>query len=212
MAETIELGPGVPMSDLLGGEELLVGDKLFTDFTYAFTGDNPPPENVNVIPILEILPTEQNYGIRFQGGFIDLGTNGASDVLITYTVHVTDPSRSIVDVHLAANTNIGPGTGFAGVTETFLPTFPDLIIEAFDLEPGPTQLVDWADLPHPVQWLPVQKDIILLAAERDSVAQLSFVDQTFSQVPEPGAVALLAAALSVLLFTRRVDRTSAFPG
>jgi hypothetical protein len=198
-AGTIPIGPGVPLDELLHGGHIVAGDKLFVDFTYAFTGNNPPPEHVNVIPIVD---DDGNFGIRFQGGFIDLGSDGASDALITYSVHVTDRTQFIVDAHLVANANVGPGTGFVGITESFLPTFTETM-EVFDLEPGPRELIDWVDFPRPVRRLPVQKDIILFAADRFSVAQLSFVDQTFSQVPEPGSFWLMALPW---LFLRQILR------
>ncbi|MCP4246422.1 MAG: PEP-CTERM sorting domain-containing protein [bacterium] len=191
-AGTIVIGDAVVLSDLLGGGTLTVGDKDFSGFTYAYTGDSPPADGVNVIPIQD---QYDNYGIRFQGGFIDLPGSGASDVLITYDVTATRPGFQISDAHITANPNV-IGTGLMAITETFLPLYDNVLLEVFDLEPGPMQLTDQVVFPVPVNVgvaLPVQKDIFLFAEDANSLATMSFVDQTFSQVPEPGSIILLAA-------------------
>ena len=180
-AATIVLGPSIPLSDLLAPSAFIeVGDKKFTDFTYAFTGNVPSATGVNVIPIQDMAG---NWGIRFQGGFLDLPGGNSSDALITFNVTATDLTMLISDVHLAANVAVA-GTGVSAVVETFLPSFPNssLLVLA---TPGSTILTDSIIFDTPVRTLPVQKDIILFAEGAGSAALLSFVDQTFSQVPDP---------------------------
>lgn len=178
------LGPPVPFDSLLAPDaSILVGDKLFEDFTYAPTGDMPPAAGVNVIPILD---DWGNYGIRFQGAFIDTpGTLGGSDALITFNVTATDPKLLISDAHLAGNTVLR-GIGLASVTETFLPLFEDMLV-VFD-SPGSHDLQEEVVFGTPVRTLPVQKDILMLSLgslANGDFAIMSFVDQTFSQVPDP---------------------------
>jgi len=193
-AGTIPLGDPVALSTLLftqnSNPSIQVGDKKFDTFTFAATGDMPGAINVNVIPIQD---SDGNYGIRFQGGFIDLPGGGASDALITYKVAVTDPEpRRIIDAHLTGNPNLLGLTGSASITETFMPDSP-LVMEIHD-NGGVPKMSDSVDFPLPgFRELHVQKDILLFGG--DAPATLSFADQTFSQtgtvVPEASAAAMV---------------------
>jgi hypothetical protein len=141
----------------------------------------PSAASINVLPILDDFG---NFGIRFQGGFLDLPGGGASDALITFNVTATDPELLISDAHLAANVAL-QGGGLASVTETFLPLFNDVSLLVYDT-PGGVLLTDDVVFDVPVRTLPVQKDILLFATGQwANFATMSFVDQTFSQVPDP---------------------------
>lgn len=177
------------LSDLLGGPTITVGDKVFGDFDYAATEDMPAANAVNVIPIV----AGGDFGLRFQGGFIDLVGGSPSDALITFSV--TAPGPMITGAHLAAN--VAATAGVASVTETFLPDFPTTAL----MVTSGVNLTDSAVFDAPVQTLYVQKDILLVA--EDSPATLSFVDQTFPQVPEPASALLLIAGLVGALGFRR---------
>jgi hypothetical protein len=194
------------LGDLIAEDRsITVGDKLFDQFGYSQTGDMPDAFGVNVLPITD---SAGNFGLRFQGGFVDLFGGGPSDALITYRVTVTDPNFRISDVHLAGNPAVigpeGEESGLIGVAETFLPEDPSTMLVIFDSEPGSTQLIDWA-LTGPVPLLHVQKDIIAFADVEGNAATLSFVDQTFSQVavPEPSTVSLLILGIAALWGLRR---------
>lgn len=184
-----------PLSELLGGGTLCSGDKEFSDFEYHGGGDMPAADDIYVKAITD---ADGNFGIRFQGAFIDGVGGGASDALIDYKVTAPD-GKLIKDVHMAANPLvIGGEDGFVGITETFLPDNDETVLSVYDI-PGVTRrLTDWADLVHervdphypdeadpnnlaPVQELHVQKDILLWSQEVGSVATLSFIEQTFSQ-------------------------------
>jgi hypothetical protein len=180
-AEVLLVGGPMTLADLTDGAMMAVGDKVFTNFTYLATGDMPDSDSINVQGIIDC---DGNYGVRFQGGFVDLPGGGASDALITFTASVTPDSNMLIhDAHLSANLDV-VGGGVALITETFLPTFPNVDLTIFNN--GTTaQLTDWVDFDHPVESLSVQKDILLLAEDDGVVTAFSFVDQTFSQVPEP---------------------------
>jgi hypothetical protein len=193
---TMILGDPVPLDSLELGGEITVGDKTFTEFSYAKTEDMPDSDAVNVIPIRDDLG---NYGLRFQGGFADIAGGSSSDALITFTV--TSQGADITDVHLAGNPNLN-GPGLAEVTETFLPDSTSLKLNIYD-NGEVSSLADWADLANPVRTLHVQKDILLRSDDGGVSATLSFVDQTFSQVPEPAGVSLLLLGLIGLIARRR---------
>jgi hypothetical protein len=178
----------MPLSELLNGATIQSGDKLFSEFTYTETEDMPAAESVNIITIQD---GHGNYGIRFQGGFVDLPGGSTSDALITFKVSVTDSDRRIVGSTMAANT-LPDSAGLSSVSETFL---PDVVVPGDQLYvSSDTSLFDKVEFMMPMSMLMVQKNI-LLAASADTSATLSFIDQTFAQVPEPSAIALLFAGL-----------------
>jgi len=214
-ASTITLADPLGLDGLLEDGSVTVGDKLFDQFAYASTGDMPDASDVNVIPIVD---GDGNFGLRFQGGFVDLFDGGdsdpgsPSDALISYRVTVLDPLFLISDVHLAGNPTVfgpdGEESGLIGVSETFVPDDPGTTLVIFDIKPGSNQLMDWSLLAGPLRTLHVQKDILAFADAPGNAATLSFVDQTFSQVlvPEPSTISLLALGLAAAWQLRRRSR------
>jgi hypothetical protein len=197
------------LSTLLTGDSVTVGDKLFDQFSYVSTGDMPDASGVNVLPFVD---DNGNFGLRFQGGFVDLfdgdggGPGNPSDALLSYRVTVLDPAFLISDVTLAGNPSVIGASGLIGVTETFLLDDPFVSLNIFDNQPGgPTQLVDSSLLTNPLKSLHVQKNIIAFADLEGSAATLSFVDQTFSQVavPEPSTISLLLLGLGATAWRLR---------
>jgi hypothetical protein len=197
------IGTPISLTTLLvDGETLTVDDKVFSEFEYTFTGEMPAPAGVNVIPIQD---SDGNFGIRFQGGFMDLpSSQGPSDALIEYNVAST--GRLISDAHLIGNPNVLGDVGSISVTETFLPLGPggQYTMEIFDDENlNMAVLMDQVFFMPPVQMLSVQKDILAIAVAGSQSVTLSFVDQTFSQIPEPITLASLIAGVIAIGLVRR---------
>lgn len=192
-ATAIPLAPATPLSDLLqAGASLKSGDKLFEDFDYHETGDMPKPEDVNIIPIQDLAG---NFGIRVQGAFADLPGGGGSDSLLTYKVTADGPGLLISDAILRANLAVFGGAGIASVTESFA-NVPNEQLTIFH-NGNTLQQVDSHVFAQPVKSLFVEKNILLLAGTPDpgvsngSGATVSFIDQTFSQIPEPSGLFML---------------------
>ena len=205
------IGPSVQLSTLLvPSATMVVGDKTFSEFGYSFTGDMPPATMVNVVGILD---DEGNYGIRFQGGFMDFSsTIGGSDALIDYMVEAGD-GFLISDAHLAGNPNVlGNNGGSMSVTETFLPLGAngEYTLEIYDDEFSNTaQLTDVTFFIPPVKKMSVQKDILGFTVPGGGTATMSMVDQTFSQIPipEPATSLLLIGSALALGYRRRRRRS-----
>jgi hypothetical protein len=182
------------MDQLLApGAEFVNGDKVFSDFSYAMTGDMPTANHVNVVAIT----VNGNLGLEFQGAFTDLIGGSGSDALIKYVV--TSTGGAITDAHIQGDPTIQPpgARGMLTVVDSFLPDAPNQMAIS-DIN-GMITNSDATVFAHPYQSLHVQKDIIADAGsvERAGVPSLSFVDQTYSQtstrrtpVPEPSTLVL----------------------
>lgn len=181
-----------------------VGDKKFTGFTYLSTGDMPGAGGVNVAAIVDDFG---NWGIRFQGAFVDLPSSpGGSDALINYMVEALDPNKLISDAHLAGNPTLLGSQGSISVTETFLPLGAggEYTMKIFDDESAGQKLTDQTFFTPPVRKLNVQKDILVITTPQSQTVTLSFVDQSFSQTPEATTIALaLIGLVSLAGFRRR---------
>lgn len=209
-ATTITLGDAVPLDSLIDGSydpdgdgvgqsSLEISGKTFDGFSYAATGDMPGADGVNVIPIQDC---DGNVGIRFQGGWLDLPGNSSSDALIAFNATISAGAGMVIDgVHLAFNGSSVGGGGFAGITETFLP-LNSPVLNVYDDGMGNVLLSDWAAVDPGVMELNIQKDIILNAGT-GVAATMSFVDQTFSMVPEPNSMVLLLIGFAGFIRRRR---------
>lgn len=178
------------LSDLIDLDgSIQLGDKVFSDFDYTFTGDMPSATGVNVDAIFDL---NGDVTLRFQGGFVDNPGGGASDALIMYTVSATDPGQLISNVSMSANLALnGNAGGFINISEFFPNQASQLLVFA---GPGGTQLSDSSDVLPPLSTLVVQKDIFADAGAAGNPVNVSVINQTFQQVPEPMSMALAALA------------------
>lgn len=191
----------VLLSDLIDNQGTIQsGDKLFEDFAYTATGQMPSADAVEIIAT----DVSGNYGISVRGAFLDLPGGSGSDAVLTYKVTATAENWYINDVHIQTNGVIGDEGTFT-ITDTFLPENDETILLVGDVNSGGSQwtkLTDWADLPEPVKTLHVQKDILAFA-QGSAPVTMSFVDQTYSQIPEPASAGLFLVGLVGLMVYRR---------
>jgi len=188
------------------GGSIVDGDKVFSGFTYSFTGNMPAPDQVNVTPYTD---GAGNFGIQFDGSFLDFIGNGGSDALIDFVVTVTDPTKQIVGVNLSGNPAVIGGPGVMAVTETFLPHVNNSTLNIYDIVIGSTKLSDSILFNQGYSSLHVQKDI--LGFSNGGVASMSVVRQSFIQaqgppIPEPTTVTLMSiglVGLSIIGLRRR---------
>lgn len=179
--------------DPTGG--IIVGDKIFTGFSYSRLGDMPLPTEVNVLGFKD---PDGNWGVSFHGIFQDKPGGSESDALIRFAVEVSPQGQAqgwqISDAHLFLG-GVGAGDeSFITVDETFLGKNETLNAYYSTVGPGVnSQLSDSTIFTTPVTKLFVTKDIFASAAAGGFLpARATVIDQSFSQtlIPEPATLAL----------------------
>ncbi len=194
----------VVLADLLSGQVpgLTVGDKTFNEFFYStLPGDDmPAPEDINVFGFQD---DAGNFGVSFQGAFLDLPGGGPSDALLRFTVEVHPDAAAqgfrISDAHLFLGGVGLDDDSFFAVDESFQQSNQSMSAFATTLNgPQENHLSDWVFFDQNYTKLRVTKDILAIAGDdANQPARATVIDQSFSQVqiPEPTTFALLGLAL-----------------
>jgi hypothetical protein len=191
----IVIGPSTSLANLTNGETIIVGDKAFTDF--SISGDFSASQ-VTVTEITE----DGNYGIRFGGLF--LGGMAGADMILGYQVSVTNSDNLISSANMLFNGFVGGGTGEASVVEQVFTNTPPVFYGQFAVfvTESTSELSNSLPIIPPQSLLTISKDVSVEAVI-PALSEISTIDQTFTQVPEPSTLALAAAGLSGLFLLRR---------
>jgi hypothetical protein len=191
------------------------GDKVFSGFSYSVSGTGlVDASNVNVNPIT----LNGNFGLQFQAGWNNPNSGTTTDALLGFVV--TAPGPLIVDDELLGNpyTLAGSGTnsltGSVSIVETAINpsnvTISSLSIQdsaVYNPTTGNTTHTTISDdhslfSATPYTSLTISKDMQFRNGGLEPT--LSYVDQTFSQVPEPGVLGmLLSSGIAGSLFLLR---------
>jgi hypothetical protein len=217
-AAIIPAGQSVFLDELIAGSSIVVGDKVFSGFSYGSTNDMPLASGVSVIGI----QSGNSVILQFSGTFRDLPGGPASDAGLGFHVQVTDPNRVIKQVNLAGTlTTIGDTAevhideGFSGLPPGS-PGFPDMYIQkqivGGVLSPfnQNEDSVDFQDS-HGVagfQAFRVLKNIFADAGSGTfNAARVTTFTQTFDQIPEPATLSLAGMSLLAMVGASRRRRS-----
>ena len=211
-ASIISVGETVPLSQLVSGDSIVVGDKSFDEFFYAPTGGAPDAEDVSVTGVAQ----DGGIGLVFtSGGFAAGGFHDFSlDASLGFRVTVTDPNQVIIGAELFGTAGT-MGSGDARISEAFS-NVPgaSLLIRRFELDGDviTSKTSDQAHFGTGVTELFVIKDISIEVPDESSnlfdlgnLAELTTFRQLFFQeeVPEPTTVALAAFAIVCMAGSRK---------
>jgi hypothetical protein len=189
------LGPTVSLASLTNsGATLIVGDKAFTDFTI---GGNFSASQVNVTPI----QLSGNFGIQFSGAFVSGGS--PETMTLGYQVNVTNSLNLISAANMLFNGNVTGPTGQVQVTEQVFTNSNQFAGQLFVFATATNSVLS-ATLPivPPQSFLTVSNSVFL-TAQLPAFGSISTIDQTFTQVPEPSAMALVVAGIAGVCLLRR---------
>jgi PEP-CTERM motif len=205
----LHMGDSVDLASYVNapGTGILIGDKLFRDFTYITTDSTGLTNNLLPASAIALGPITGmvGFGLQFSGPFFT-AQNVQKDFLISYSVTVTNAPMLISDVHLDYNGSF-INNGFSIVTESAFDAggIGGNLLGQIDVHNPPPVLSTNFFLSTPQPKLYIEKDIQLLSFSSSDIATISFIDQTFSQVaiPEPSSMMLVAGGLVGLWLWRR---------
>ncbi len=182
------------------GVSVQIGDKLFGDFFFSYVDTDGSGLNDLIASnvVLTALSNQIGFGLSFQAPLITV-SNVVKDLVLKYSAQVLAEGFAISDVHLNFTGSIG-GLGTATIGESvFTNGFGgDAAGTLSVFNPGnPAKFSDVLFLTQPQQKLWLQKDIVVSGNGNSLLdfASVTIIDQTFSQVPEPSSMALVAAGL-----------------
>ncbi len=196
------------LSAVIAAGGIKVGDKLFDNFqvtTNKSTGAvAPDASGISVRGVLQ----SGDYGLRFNGGW-SAAQNQIADSTIKYKVTADDPFL-IKDNTLMISAFGAVNGGIVSVSENLYLQNPDVVINP----PIANELVYYVSATNqglvssgtfsPTASVWVVKDVIANGGvDPNGLGHLSEFYQTFSQVPEPATMAVLAAGALLALRRRR---------
>ena len=210
---TIVLGNGqvINLATLMSMQDrrVEIGDKVFNfeSYTSAFF----PSANISLIGFISEATNQyglRNVGFDLTGGFGDAnpGSGQVHEANLQYSVAVQqsfyEQGIRLHDAQLLFNGDAEGLGSYARVDETIIDLDTNTLLgNMFVYANDTTKLVDHIEFTQGYRAFEVNKDLKFLAALPDGISSCSFVRQEFSQIPTPGAIALLG--VSGLVGSRR---------
>jgi len=150
----------------------------------------------------------RNVGFDLFGGFADVpGDDRVAEANLQYTVEVNPDAYEwglrLCDMRATFNGGVSGEGSFARVDESVFDLDENLFLGQLSVynlagPPSESRLTDYIDFcesnPDGFRALEVNKDFKFFSPTAEGAASASFIRQEFSQIPAPGAVALLGLA------------------
>lgn len=200
------LAEPILLSELIQSNGHVVsGNSRFDQFTVLQTGDMPFPDAINVMPIQD---ANGNFGIRFQGGFVDTVAPGPSELTISYRATVLDESQGLFTGAQLAGNAVAVGQATVEVHVDLMGANLSEPLTIYDDSVAGTMLLNSAMIHPGVAGANI--DLFVSAESNAPLAAgtLSFIDMTFQQthMPEPNHMLSLTLMGAVFLLQRRKRR------
>jgi hypothetical protein len=206
-------GDAVSVTDLFaeGSDRMVViEDKLFT--FESFTSSTFKKGDFSIVGFVSQNPNQfglYNVGFDLFGPMGDAtpGNGQASELNLQYTVAVLEDAYRqgvrLCDTRLTFNGAAGGNGSYSRVDESVFDLDENLFLGQLSVynlagPPSESRLTDYIDFcesnPDGFRALEVNKDFKFFSPTAEGTASASFIRQEFSQIPAPGAVALLGLA------------------
>ncbi|MEZ6117519.1 MAG: hypothetical protein R3C28_13235 [Pirellulaceae bacterium] len=200
------LAEPILLSELIQSNGHVVsGNSRFDQFAVLQTGEMPFPDAINVMPIQD---ANGNFGIRFQGGFVDGAAPGPSELTISYRATVLDESQGLFTGLQLAGNAVAVGQATVEVHVDLMGANLSEPLTIYDDAEAGTMLLNSAMIHPSVSGANI--DLFVSAESKTPLAAgtLSFIDMTFQQthMPEPNHLRPLVILGALFLLQRRRRR------